>query len=160
MKSVAERTVQAVRNMALLLRPSMLDDLGLSAALEWQGREVSRSSRIEVAVESGNVPEDLPDEYKVCVYRLVQEALQQRRAAFRRAQCARSRGASPPAASSCEVTDDGRGFDPRRTRGLGHPGDGGTRAAPGRDFRASSPSQGKGDDGARPSFRPLPLGDE
>ena len=30
-KSVAETTVQTVRNIALLLRPSMLDDLGLIA---------------------------------------------------------------------------------------------------------------------------------
>jgi signal transduction histidine kinase len=67
MKSVAERTFQAVRNIALLLRPSMLDDLGLVAALEWQGREVSRRTEIEVAVESENVPEDLPDEYRICI---------------------------------------------------------------------------------------------
>lgn len=75
LKSVAERTFQTVRNIAFLLRPSMLDDLGLAAALEWQGREVSRSSEIEVALESEGVPEDLPDGCKICVYRLVQEAL-------------------------------------------------------------------------------------
>ena len=75
MKSLAERTVGTVRDIALLLRPSMLDDLGLVAALEWQGREVSRRSEMEVAVESENVSDDLPDEYKICVYRLVQEAL-------------------------------------------------------------------------------------
>ena len=75
LKSVAERTFQSVRNIALLLRPSMLDDLGLAAALEWQGREVSRRSEIEVTVESENVPEDLPDEHKIYIYRLVQEAL-------------------------------------------------------------------------------------
>ena len=51
-KSVAETTVQTVRNIALLLRPSMLDDLGLIAALEWQGREVSRRSDMEVEVQS------------------------------------------------------------------------------------------------------------
>ena len=53
----------------------MLDDLGLVAALEWQGREVSRRSEIEVEVHSENVSDALPDEYRVCVYRLVQEAL-------------------------------------------------------------------------------------
>lgn len=75
MKSVAETTLLSVRNIALLLRPSMLDDLGLAAALEWQGREVCRRSEIEVSVESENMPEDLPDEYRICIYRLVQEAL-------------------------------------------------------------------------------------
>ena len=34
-----------VRNMSLLLRPSMLDDLGLIPALQWQAREVSRTRR-------------------------------------------------------------------------------------------------------------------
>jgi signal transduction histidine kinase len=39
-KTVAERTVHTVRNMALLLRPSMLDDLGLVPAVEWYAREM------------------------------------------------------------------------------------------------------------------------
>jgi signal transduction histidine kinase len=72
LKSVAERTFQSVRNIALLLRPSMLDDLGLAAALEWQRMEVSRRSEIEVSVDSESVPEDLPDEHKIYIYRLVQ----------------------------------------------------------------------------------------
>src|SRR5262249_44801937 len=37
----AERLVDSVRRIALSLRPSMLDDLGLVAALEWQAREVA-----------------------------------------------------------------------------------------------------------------------
>jgi signal transduction histidine kinase len=43
-KSVAETTVQTVHNIALLLRPSMLDDLGLIPALGWQGREIFTTS--------------------------------------------------------------------------------------------------------------------
>ena len=39
-KGLVEGTVRVVRNMALLLRPSMLDDLGLVPALKWQAREV------------------------------------------------------------------------------------------------------------------------
>jgi signal transduction histidine kinase len=118
MKSVAERTVQAVRNMALLLRPSMLDDLGLVAALEWQGREISRRSEMEVAVESGNLSDDLPDDFKTCIYRLVQEALHNavRHSGARNAQVqVEQRGRSV----CVRVTDDGRGFDPERSRGLG-----------------------------------------
>ena len=118
MKSVAERTVGTVRDIALLLRPSMLDDLGLAAALEWQGREVSRRSEMEVAVESANVPEDLPDEYKICVYRLVQEALHN---AVRHAHArnARVRVETSGNSIAVEVSDDGQGFDPKRSRGLG-----------------------------------------
>jgi signal transduction histidine kinase len=118
LKSVAERTFQTVRNIALLLRPSMLDDLGLAAALEWQGREVSRRSEIEVSVESENVPEDLPDEYKICFYRIVQEALNNavRHSGARNAKVAVERLAE---SIVVRVTDDGRGFDPVRLRGMG-----------------------------------------
>jgi len=118
MKSVAERTFQGVRNIALLLRPSMLDDLGLVAALEWQGREVSRRSEIEVSVESENVPEDLPDEYRICIYRLVQEALNN---AVRHSRARNAKVAVEQSTKgiTVRVIDDGRGFDPNRARGLG-----------------------------------------
>ena len=118
MKSLAERTVGTVRDIALLLRPSMLDDLGLVAALEWQGREVSRRSEMEVAVESENVSDDLPDEYKICIYRLVQEALNNA-VRHSKARNARVRVATLGNHIAVEVSDDGRGFDPEHTRGLG-----------------------------------------
>jgi signal transduction histidine kinase len=74
-KTLAENCVNEVRNMALLLRPSMLDDLGLVAALDWQAREVSKRTGMLVDTVDENVSEDLPEEYKTCVYRIVQEAL-------------------------------------------------------------------------------------
>jgi signal transduction histidine kinase len=118
LKSVAEQTFQTVRNIALLLRPSMLDDLGLAAALEWQGREVSRRSQIEVSVESESIPEDLPDEYKIYIYRLVQEALNNavRHSGARNAKVVVERLEE---SIGVRVTDDGRGFDPARLRGMG-----------------------------------------
>jgi len=118
LKSVAERTFQSVRNIALLLRPSMLDDLGLAAALEWQGREVSRRSEIEVSVESEGVPEDLPDECKTYIYRLVQEALNNavRHSGARNAKVVVERLTK---SIVVRVTDDGCGFDPGRSRGMG-----------------------------------------
>jgi len=118
LKAAAERSFQSVRNIALLLRPSMLDDLGLAAALEWQGREVSRRSQVEVAVDSDSVPEDLPDEYAIAIYRLVQEALNN---AVRHsgAKNAKVRVRSTPKSIAIEISDDGSGFDPARTRGMG-----------------------------------------
>ena len=44
LRRIVEGTVKMVRNITLLLRPSMLDDLGLIPALEWQAREVSRQT--------------------------------------------------------------------------------------------------------------------
>jgi len=117
-KSVAETTVETVRNIALLLRPSMLDDLGLIAALEWQGREVSRRSETEVEIQHVGVSETIPDEYKICIYRLVQEALNNaaRHSAAKNAKVTVEQKTNKILVT---VSDDGRGFDPKRVRGLG-----------------------------------------
>jgi len=117
-KTVAEDAVNTVRNMALLLRPSMLDDLGLVPALEWQAREVSRRTEMEVDVHAQNVSEKLPDEYKICIYRIVQEALNNA------ARHASSRTGSITVAQDSQkirvsIVDRGCGFDARRVRGLG-----------------------------------------
>ena len=117
-KEVAERSVASVRNISLLLRPSMLDDLGLVAALEWHAREVSRRSEVEVDVDSSDIPENLPEEYKICIYRLTQEALN---------NVARHSGARHASVSvrgeagriAIEIHDDGHGFDTQREKGLG-----------------------------------------
>lgn len=118
MRSFADSSVNALRDIALLLRPSMLDDLGLIPALEWQAREVSRRSGINVKVEADKVPESLPDAVRTCVYRVVQETLQN----VSRHSGARSATVTVRETDgSLELTveDDGHGFDPRRTRGLG-----------------------------------------
>jgi signal transduction histidine kinase len=118
MKSVAEGSVQAVRNIALLLRPSMLDDLGLGPALEWQGREVSRRSDIEVEVRAESASGDLPPEYATCIYRLAQEALNN---AVRHSGAKRAKVEVEQTDHRIRVaiSDNGHGFDPTRTRGLG-----------------------------------------
>jgi signal transduction histidine kinase len=117
-RDLAQDSVRVVRNMALLLRPSMLDDLGLIPALEWQAREVSRSTGIRVNVAAEGVPDDLPEQHKTCIYRIVQEALH---------NCARHSNASMVRitvkngleAIHVMVQDDGRGFKPEMERGLG-----------------------------------------
>jgi signal transduction histidine kinase len=117
-KGVAEQTLQTVRDMALLLRPSMLDDLGLIAALEWQGREISRRSDAEVQVDAEGVSEHLPDEHKTVIYRVVQEALNNA-ARHSSAKNVHVKVREDGGRISVEVADDGSGFDPTRTRGLG-----------------------------------------
>ena len=117
-KAVAERVVQTVRNMALLLRPSMLDDLGLVPAVEWYARELSRQGGLEVKVHAENVSENLPDEVKVCVYRVIQEALHnaQRHAQAKNVFVDLTQSAE---AVRAKITDDGSGFDAKRSRGMG-----------------------------------------
>ena len=118
-KSTAETVVSTVRNIALLLRPSMLDDLGLIAAIEWQAREVSRRSSMEVEVEApGGVAENLDEEHKICIYRVTQEALNNaaRHSGGTRAWVKLEQTVEQIAVS---VRDDGRGFDVKKTRGMG-----------------------------------------
>jgi signal transduction histidine kinase len=117
-KSVAETAVKSIRDMALLLRPPMLDDLGLIAALEWQGREISRRGEMEVDVQSENVSEPLTDEIKVCIYRLVQEALNNA-ATHSGAKHAKVAVAQGGDMIRVEVADDGKGFAADRVRGMG-----------------------------------------
>jgi signal transduction histidine kinase len=115
---MAENSIQTVRNIALLLRPSMLDDLGLIPALEWQAREISRRGEMNVEVRSEMVPEQMPDEVKICIYRIVQEALNNA-AAHASAKKAEVSVVGSLDGLRVEITDDGRGFDAQRVRGMG-----------------------------------------
>jgi signal transduction histidine kinase len=72
---IVEQTLRMVRNIAMLLRPSMLDDLGLSPALAWLIREISRSSGMEIEADIDAALDGLPDTHRTCLYRVVQEAL-------------------------------------------------------------------------------------
>jgi signal transduction histidine kinase len=97
-KQMVEDSVGVVRNMALLLRPSMLDDLGLVPPLQWQAREVSKRTGVRVKVAAGGVSEDLPEDHKTFIYRVVQEALhncvQHSQASVVRVTSSRSQAAS------------------------------------------------------------------
>jgi signal transduction histidine kinase len=117
-KMLAENCVNEVRNMALLLRPSMLDDLGLVAALEWQAREVSKRTGMLVDTLEENVSDNLPEEHRTCVYRIVQEALNNcSKHAY--AKNVRIVVRQEPNHLRVSIEDDGKGFDASRVRGLG-----------------------------------------
>jgi signal transduction histidine kinase len=117
-KTQVENTVNVIRNMSLLLRPSMLDDLGLVAALEWQAREVTKRTGMFVDLAEENVSDSLPEEHRTCVYRVVQEALNNcsKHAHARRVQIL---VLQQPDRLILNIHDDGRGFDAIRVRGLG-----------------------------------------
>jgi signal transduction histidine kinase len=74
-KQLATQTLVSVRTMASGLRPSVLDDLGLGPALQWQAREFSRRTGVPVEVALDDLPADLPESHRTCIYRVVQEAL-------------------------------------------------------------------------------------
>jgi signal transduction histidine kinase len=74
-KSLAEQTLRTVRDMSMGLRPSMLDDLGLGPAVEWQTRDFARRTGVPVAVELDGELAQAPEAHRTCIYRIVQEAL-------------------------------------------------------------------------------------
>ena len=117
-KKEVENAIGVVRNMALLLRPSMLDDLGLVPALQWQAREVSKRSGIWVKVAAEDIPEDLPEEHKTCVYRIVQEALHNcvQHAVAHNVKVAVKQGNRR---ILLRIEDDGKGFDAQQEKGMG-----------------------------------------
>jgi len=118
-KRLVDSMFRTVRDLALGLRPSMLDDFGLQAALEWLVRDFNSRYGIRVDLHVDRDFDVLPDRYRTCVYRAVQEAL---------TNCARHAKASVITVSltsegdrlQISITDDGVGFDSaRRGAGLG-----------------------------------------
>ncbi len=123
LRALTAEALEGVRRMALELRPTMLDDLGLVAALDACARQFSQRVGMPVEFRTAGRPDRLPQEVELVVYRVVQEAL---------SNVARHGGASRAevalVAESGElivtVRDDGRGFDPAtaldsRQRSLG-----------------------------------------
>jgi len=117
-RRLAEATVNQVRDLALLLRPSMLDDLGLAPALNWHARETRKRTGRNVVVTADDTIDSLPDEHRTCIYRVVQEAVSNavRHANARTVEVGVHRERERVNVS---VRDDGAGFDTRFTRGLG-----------------------------------------
>ena len=117
-KRLLDTILRSVRDLAMGLRPSMLDDFGLQPALEWHVRDFRRRFNIPVELSLGGDLDALPDQYRTCVYRIVQEAL---------TNCARhARAEKVEVAVRVEqntldlvVADDGVGIDPARVRGMG-----------------------------------------
>jgi len=103
--------VRAVRDLSMSLRPAMLDELGLGSAVRWLARESERRSGIELDVRIDGSLDDLPDEHRTAIYRVVQEALTNA-AKHSRAKTVRISLYGGAEATRLTVQDDGVGFDP------------------------------------------------
>jgi len=67
--------LETVRHFAQDLRPRIIDDLGLVAALEWMAENVSKDYAIDTQVKVLGQEQTLPDEVKLLLFRIAQEAL-------------------------------------------------------------------------------------
>jgi PAS domain S-box-containing protein len=102
----------AVRHIAADLRPAVLDDLGLQAALEWLAQDFESRYGVSVQCELDISEPDLGEFASTALFRVAQEALTN---AARHAQAHHVTIELENDAEHCRlrVSDDGVGFDPR-----------------------------------------------
>jgi two-component system sensor histidine kinase UhpB len=108
---------QQVRDVMVELRPPVLDDLGLFAALRWYGAHFAEQTGLLVQVEGAELPVRLPLIVETALFRVTQEALTNvvRHAHARRVTLTLE---SEPDSARLTIGDDGQGFSPQRPRGL------------------------------------------
>ena len=115
-------TVKSVRRISSQLRPSLLDDLGLTAAMEWQLGEFEKRAGIKTLFKAPHEEIPVPDSAKTALFRIFQESL---------TNVVRHSGASQLSVELREeagqlkmsIIDNGTGFDPakvaeKRTLGI------------------------------------------
>jgi signal transduction histidine kinase len=118
LRELVVATLQDVRRLAVELRPSVLDDFGLVAALEQLTSSFSEQTGISVDFGAALGDRRLPGEVETALYRVVQESLTN---VVKHAQAQRVSIALTRMEGSVKavVEDDGRGFDPAQPEGDG-----------------------------------------
>lgn len=111
MEELVDQAIKITRQIASDLRPGILDDLGLFAALEWFAEEFEKRSGIRVIL---TLPEDEPrlqPEVVTALFRIFQEALTN---VYRHAHASRIKAvlATDPQMISLSIQDNGKGIAP------------------------------------------------
>ena len=107
-----------LRRTAYQLHPSVLEHLGLAAALEAYCEDVSKLGKIKARFKQHNVPEHIPEAAALCLYRVAQESL---------GNAVKHSGATRASVNLTgrenelilTISDTGRGFDPSEARKKG-----------------------------------------
>ena len=112
-RTLARRTLDETRALSHDLRPTILDDVGLAAALQWLGDEYPRTYGFDVDVDVGDGGERLSPEIELALFRIAQEALTN---AGRHAHATHVRVELHILDGTVRmlVEDNGVGFDPAR----------------------------------------------
>ncbi len=110
--SLVDATLQSIESVMAELRPPLLDEYGLGAALGWYAEEFSRRTGIAVALrDAKDAAADLRPEAAVALFRIAQEALNNV-AKHAGARQVRIELAGEAEEIVLRVADDGAGFDP------------------------------------------------
>lgn len=119
-EGLARQALDETRELSRLLRPPVLDDLGLEPALGWLTRTLEERTGLEVELECSLGHKRLDAELETLVFRVVQEALSN---AIRHAPGSKvgihvARGR---ASLDVEISDEGPGFDAESVMADGGP---------------------------------------
>jgi PAS domain S-box-containing protein len=109
-----DNTVKTVRRISSELRPSLLDDLGLIAAIEWHLKDFERRVAIKTLLTAPEKEISLPDKTKTALFRIFQESLTN---VARHAEANKIDVTIENVNGHCilTITDDGKGFDEYKT---------------------------------------------
>jgi PAS domain S-box-containing protein len=108
---VIQKSIEEVRKIAMDLRPSVLDDLGILATISWFCREFqSIYSGIRIEQQINIQEDDVPDPLKTVIYRVSQEALNNV-AKHSKADLVRLSLRKTDGAIELAIEDNGLGFD-------------------------------------------------
>jgi len=120
-RTVAQTTLQETRALSRLLRPLILDDLGLEAALRWLARSFHDDHRLAVALDFDQPFPAVGDDLATLIFRVTQESLSNiaKHAQASNVDIALHRRAS---FLTLSIRDDGRGCDPEKALGAGSEG--------------------------------------
>jgi len=112
LSSTIDATIGTVRRIATELRPSVLDDFGLIAAMEWQAQEAERKTEIPGIFRTDTDHLNLNPQAQIAVFRIFQEALTN---IARHSQASHFTVDIDSNADPIVITikDDGIGFDPK-----------------------------------------------
>jgi two-component system NarL family sensor kinase len=118
-------TLEDTRQLSRLLRPPVLDDLGLEAALRWLARSQGEASGLDISVDIEPLPV-LDTDLQTLLFRVAQEALNNA-AKHAQAGSVLVRLVARAGLIQLQVADDGRGCDPEAALHSGGSGLGGMR---------------------------------
>lgn len=119
-EALARQALDETRELSRLLRPPVLDDLGLEPALAWLARTLGERTGLKTELNCSLADDRLDPEIETLVFRVVQEALSN---AIRHAPGAKVHVNVAQGRSSLavEVGDDGPGFDAGEVLAAGGP---------------------------------------
>lgn len=121
MSTHIDTTIRSIRRIATELRPAILDDFGLIAAIEWQVHEFERKTEIKCSLVVTGDDFEFDNETSTAIFRIVQEALTN----IARHANARTVAIEIDVSDQgflMKIADDGQGFDAadsQDTRSLG-----------------------------------------